>query len=455
MSLSKAPDTPSPEPPTTATTALPPSPPQSPKQHDSPTLRSSPSTAQRSPRLSPIDRLLGTLKLRKAGRPLGFKDDWLTFRLSTSEFADFERRLEQDEDLWGWYGDKVKYDWDAPEREGAKGEYILRMPSALHEIFIVSVVAALSAGISELADRVEKDGGEDGQIVAEQLRKVDQGGSPTLEMRAPSLENSSQETAGSGEAEEERVVRRSPDVTFFHPEQPGLPTLVVEVAYSQQQKALPRLAESYVVDSQHRIRCVVGLDIPYVRSEGGKTKNIKGGKEVHKRATLSIWRPGTEKDENDEEVGVCTTAINAASFRDSAGTTCDGALEIRVSDLLPADSIACLPTSLTNETFRIDYTDLATALSRAEERTAKAAEPRTRPATTMKFRKRKRTPSEEVSDEREAEEVRRVEKAMEADGEWGARVRRRLSPRGVEARIERRRSLRRRDSCGRGVGSGS
>ena len=76
------------------------------------------------------------------------------------------------------------------------------------------------------------------------------------------LESSSQE---SGESEVgEKVVRRSPDATFYHPAQPDYPTLIAEVSYSQQQKDLPVLAKSYIIDSSHAICTVVGFKIPYL-----------------------------------------------------------------------------------------------------------------------------------------------------------------------------------------------
>ena len=217
--------------------------------------------------------------MRKAGR-LNYGEagsDWVTFRLSRAEYADFESRLRGDEALWGWYVDKVRYDW---EPEEGRGRYVLRMPTAVHEIFTLKVEDGVAAGITTLADRLGESGKEDDGKVAEELKKIYKGRHTTLELRVPKLENSSQESAADSNTEE-TVVKGSPDATFYHPSQAELPCLVLEVSYSQQQKYLPRLAESYIIDSQHAIRCVVGLDITY-QSHGKKKEN-----KVDKSATVS------------------------------------------------------------------------------------------------------------------------------------------------------------------------
>ncbi|KAK3047584.1 hypothetical protein LTR09_010968 [Extremus antarcticus] len=75
--------------------------------------------------------------------------------------------------------------------------------------------------------------------------------------------------------------RRCPDATFYHPEQPHLPSLVLEVAYSQTYEELEKLAISYITDSQGAIKCVVGLNLPFPLQSGA----------ARSTATLHIWRP--------------------------------------------------------------------------------------------------------------------------------------------------------------------
>lgn len=327
---------------------LPPSPPLSPKR--------------RTP-LAPVDRLLGALRLIRAGKSGREAGDWQVFRLARADFAEFVRRLSADDALHAWYQDKVRYDWEAEQER-----YTLRMPTAVHERFTASVDDAVVAGIARLAERWSAS--EDGQEVAEELKKVYKGRSATLEMCAPRLEKSSQDTSAPSDAAE-AVVRRSPDASFYHPAQPDLPCLVLEVGYSQRRKHLPRLAESYVADSRHAIRCVVGLDISYPNLRGKEGD----AKEVDKTATASVWRPGLERDDAGEETGTCDCHVDEVSFRDAAGASCDGALSLKLSDILPASVLSQFTSPLPlNPEITIPFADLTTFLTTAENKQPSASD---------------------------------------------------------------------------------
>lgn len=205
-----------------------------------------------------------------------------------------------------------------------------------------------------------------------------------------------------------------------------LPTLVLEVSYSQNTKKLAYLADSYIVDSQHAIRCVVGLDITYPKSKR-KDEQI----EQDKTALVHIWRPGTEMRADGEEVGVCRTDLSVP-FRDAAGAACHGSLEIQLADLLPSNITSSELEQDDLPCISIPFATLADVLSDAE-RTANAKTPgegTTARKSSMRFCKRKRTPSEELSDGREQaflrQEQAELEKDEQADGEWRARRRRRV-----------------------------
>jgi hypothetical protein len=117
---------------------LPPSPPVSPKRR----------------KRSVVDRLIGTIRLLKAGRPVPTESEvswcielgitllphlidavykgWQVFKVSPAQYAEFQSRLQLNDALYGYYEDKVRYDWEAET-----STYILRMPnSAVHERFI-------------------------------------------------------------------------------------------------------------------------------------------------------------------------------------------------------------------------------------------------------------------------------------------------------------------------------
>lgn len=122
---------------------------------------------------------------------------------------------------------------------------------------------------------------------------------------------------------------RSPEGSFYYPAN-DMPRLMLEVGYSQQSRSLADLAESYIVDSQHAIRCVFGLDIPYASA-------LRAG---DRTATVLMWRPAMETNEQGEAVGTCRQDVLSVPFRDQDGKTCDGVLELAIHDLSPPSVIA-------------------------------------------------------------------------------------------------------------------
>ena len=156
--------------------------------------------------------------------------------------------------------------------------------------------------------------------------------------------------------------------------------------------------------------------------------------------------------------------MDAVHFRDADGQTGDAALELSLSDLLPREILAILPPT-TNEAISIPFSDLSSYLEAAESHSTNLSSFTSTSSAPKRFRKRKRTPSEELSDSREAEYVRQEEREQEKDGvidgEWTARSRRRRkiseeeegTGAGAVEVVERRRSARR--VGGRASGPGS
>ena len=399
---------------------LPPSPPLSP-----------PKRASR----SAVDRLIGTLQLHRRGR-LENHGDWLAFPLSQTEYWLFEVRLRKEAALLGWYQDKVRYDWDSQE-----GRLVLRMPTALHERFTVCVEKAIRGAIDDLTLKLEESGDAEDARIAVELRKIYEGRSTTLELMVPKLERSSQE---SGESDAgEQVVRRSPDATFYHPSQPDYPALVVEVSYSQQQKDLPRLAESYVIDSSHAICAVVGFKIPYLPPGNQDGQKLQASARPDRSANYSLWRPGLEymgqeaDDGARETIGVCSQIEREVHLRHPDGSRGDTMLRLQLSDLLPSTLpiFATMRTPKKSMPILVHLDELVELLVevKAAERASKVAatdkaatEATSR--TPKTFRKRKRTPSEELSDGREEtflrQEMRERVKDAAVDGEYVERPRR-------------------------------
>lgn len=401
---------------------LPPSPPLSPQP--TPTTHSSPN----------LTRLLRLLRARCYGRVIS-SADWTSCPLSGDEYACLERAVaEVPARFPGWFREKARFDFDATaprrrsHREGATGDregaieeeagardagvYTLRMPSRRHEHFIANVV-------HELQRQIEHE---------PELAGVHYSGSPTLSLHPPRLENSSQESGPAADA----VVKRSPDATFFPPNRTGegdLPTVVVEVGYSQQLNDLPKLAESYIVDSRHAIRCVVGIDIPYPqRKRRGAPSGA--GASGDRAATVSVWRAATIV-EDGEEVGICRCHVDAVPFQTSSdGTPRPGSLDLHTSDFIPSAESAAGETTLS-----IPFATLASfLLPLASDPTDPAPSTAKTEAEPMKFRKRKRSPSEQLAEDREADFLRRERDESDREQAIDGAYRSGSGSRGREAR---------------------
>ncbi|OQN96689.1 hypothetical protein B0A48_17329 [Cryoendolithus antarcticus] len=366
--------------------ALPPSPPLSPKPSASRTVL----------------RVLH--HLRQLERGVIERRDY-TFHLSQQELADLHRRIEAIPRLQQYWTYKLRYDYDA-------GVLTLRMPDAIHEIFIKRVETALQVSLLATAARLEASGTTE---AAAELRRVFLSGNTTLNLQG--VESSSQDSDNTPV-----IIRRSPDASFCHTSSgTNAPPLVVEVSYSQQKEALGYLADSYIVDSRHAIRCVLGFDLGYGRK-----------KEQGREASVSVWRAGVD----GEGVGICRADVEGEVFRGDRNGV-DGVLELTVADFLPSTLAAEFSDAVLKEPITIPFAHLAAFLTEAEA--TKAVPPAPAPsAAPTRFRKRKRTPSEELSDTREESFARAEDDALamrqKEDPEWIERER------GLERKISKRRS---------------
>lgn len=151
----------------------------------------------------------------------------------------------------------VRCDYDP-----TRAEFVVRMPSRLHEYFLALVRFHFIKQIDLI-----KASDETSARVAEKLYD-----------------------GGSANTDLEDNGYLSPDFMLEY-ERATYPVLILEIAYSQCQtigrKSLPRIADRYIVESSGNIRTVVGIFIDY---QGSKT------------ARLSVWRPMTGRDEEGEYI---------------------------------------------------------------------------------------------------------------------------------------------------------
>ena len=116
-------------------------------------------------------------------------------------------------------------------------------------------------------------------------------------------------------------------------------------------------------------------------------------------------------------MGICRRDIDAAPFRDRTGRPCKGVLHLTLADFLNlAVRKKVLPATMrdSKQTLSIPFKTLAKLLNKAESEHEVSAEPDD--DISKRFRKRKRTPSEELSDSRE-EHFARLENADEQKDE--------------------------------------
>lgn len=198
--------------------------------------------------------VLRAIRLRQQGRKWASSSAWQRFSLTDSEYEQVQKILRDEEpDLNAYVQDKLRCDYFH------SAQYlVLRMPSALHDIFIRFVAADIK----------------------EQLKAIAASASPSAEFAKDILDCSTTKIVPL----DTNYKSHEPDASFKHVDA-ALPGVVLEVSYTQKRKDLPRLVDDYILGSDLNVQLVVGLDIEY------------RGKE----AVLSMWRPGRQADAEDQE----------------------------------------------------------------------------------------------------------------------------------------------------------
>ncbi|KAK5011711.1 hypothetical protein BJ546DRAFT_690914 [Cryomyces antarcticus] len=222
-------------------------------------------------------RVVQLFRDRKAGRPIRL-DPWTRFQLIPGEYSEIQSRIERDESLRGYTRDKIRYDYDSRSLQ-----LVVRMPTAVHELFI--------------------DGVED--AVRSQLKLIRYGsGGAAMFARRVQAARSTEIHFPVGDSPANTGSKHEPDASFWH-SNAQYPGIIIEVACSQKRKNLSRLAEDYLLDSDASVQVVVGLDIEY-------------GNANSRKATLSTWRTEIFHTSDGDELRVVQPIANEA-FRDDQG----------------------------------------------------------------------------------------------------------------------------------------
>jgi hypothetical protein len=212
-----------------------------------------------------VSRALHVLRCRKDGRVDPILDQpWYTIQLQSGDYKEFQKLVEADEPLWDFVDAKVRYDYFA-----LSGKLVLRTPTLLHGYFIEVLIRDIHRQLDRIADGSGRS--------AKFAKHVNNDNSPRLEY----------------EVSKEEISKHQPDASFRH-SNAMWPGVILEVSYSQKRRDLPKLAHTYIVNSDGSTRAVVGIDLDY-----------NGGKE----ASISMWRPEYVANAAGQEELVATQTL--------------------------------------------------------------------------------------------------------------------------------------------------
>ncbi|KAI1014276.1 hypothetical protein LB503_011160 [Fusarium chuoi] len=188
-----------------------------------------------------------------------------------------------------------RFDYDA-----RRGRLVIRMPSRIHDLFADRISNAIVHGLSEL--------GRNNEDLLPLTAKIHKGVTSDISLY---------DTDG---PDEDRVIsRRSPDGQFFFGSGPA--TVVIEVAYSQDEKRLSRAAMEYIHYSCGEIKSVLCFSLN--KSEG---------------STISVWKPVFYPEAGSDEVTMdIEQVVKSQPFRTADGTQInqDHELVLDLHDFIP------------------------------------------------------------------------------------------------------------------------
>lgn len=304
------------------------------------------------------------------------KKPWIEFQLAKGEYDQIEGTLQQDAELLGFVKDKIRYDYDED-----KCKLAVRMPTAVHELFI----AAVEFDILKQLEAIRAGSDRKAQFA----QKIQSTRSTHIRFAASAPSSKS---------------KCEPDASFVH-EEAEYPGVILEIAYSQKKRQLPRLADNYLLGSDANIRVVVCLDIEY-------------GKESRK-ATVSIWRPQVFPTADGPELRAVEKPADEP-FRDDKGDPVHHpGLRFRLSDFT-CEGLAQKELGDEDTDIYISGTQLCQYLDAADRRVKRALIKQPL-AKGVKKRTRSETPPEEIgsSDEaRYAEQEERAAKRADHDMDY-------------------------------------
>ncbi|EXJ82753.1 hypothetical protein A1O3_06568 [Capronia epimyces CBS 606.96] len=300
---------------------------------------------------------------------------WLAFKLKPCDYTALESRILAD----GFLNRKLHFDY-FPSIE----QFVLRMPSTIHEGFGIAVVIDIVQHLGKIAH-----GNSPSAKFARDICCI---GSSTITFNNPDYG------------------RHDPDASFHHSDA-KYPGVVMEVAWSQKARALPRLADEYILRSKGNIRVVIGFKFEYLHKHD-------------KTATLSIWKAQQQIKDRGVEL-VAKQTVTDQVFRNADGTPNESpgsGLRLALEEFAPK-ALSKQFNDLSASIF-IPAQELCRFLDNAERRTLKMKEEGLIEPTPaqLTLRPRSSTPPDEIHEEDKRawqdEERRQAERSMRDDASY-------------------------------------
>ena len=173
-----------------------------------------------------------------------------------------------------------------------KQELVIRMPSAIHDVFANRTSYELGKCLVRLEDK------HTGSSIARIAKGIGLEG--TREIHLPYMHRLYQKTKD----------KKEPDgsLRYVRCRKPGL---VIEVAWSQRALPLAEYAADYIRLSKGEIRTVIGIDLNNIYREYAEGQDVAASAAP---ATFSIWRAGAEDSDGYPTVIIPDNERNQASL---------------------------------------------------------------------------------------------------------------------------------------------
>ena len=231
----------------------------------------------------------------------------------------YETFLDKLPTTYGEVFDKLRYDWDA-----AKGELTLRMPTAIHEVFVTQITMLLDQKVEHAVSKY--------QDLAEKYMP-----------------------AGSTDLTDDMGNKRSPDGSWYFDDNHN-PSFILEVAHSQQSEDARAKAEKTHAGSEGQTKTIVAFDIEYWNPEGC---NRRSDTNEARACDYTIYRGASSRDDDGTTYSL-DDSVTGTINPDPGDET--PALVMTVADFTPQESRTPMPA----DQIVLTHGEIQSVLNRAE-----------------------------------------------------------------------------------------